>query len=134
MIKPLSAFVFAIMVAGSASAQDASNLYPGVTASDLMTTAPVHWVSVEQIAASLERQPAMTVGFDVDDTVLFSSPCFHYGKMKYSPDSEDYLGMDEFGPVAVWCRSFDSIMCSKGDELWARPERMNFERMQCGSP
>lgn len=96
MIKPLSAFVFAIMVAGPASAQDASNLYPGVTASDLMTTAPVHWVSVEQIAASLERQPAMTVGFDVDDTVLFSSPCFHYGKMKYSPDSEDYLGMDEF--------------------------------------
>ncbi|MGJ8606188.1 MAG: hypothetical protein ACSHXH_18910, partial [Marivita sp.] len=24
------------------------------------------------------------------------------------------------GPVAVWCRSFDSIMCSKGDELWVR--------------
>ena len=38
------------------------------------------------------------------------------------------------GPVAVWCRSFDSIMCSKIDELWARPERVNFEGMRCGSP
>jgi hypothetical protein len=36
-----------------------------------------------------------------------------------------------FGPVAVWCRSFDSIMCSKGDELWAQEEQMNSARMQC---
>ena len=35
------------------------------------------------------------------------------------------------GPVAVWFRSFDSILCSKGDELWAREERMNSARMQC---
>jgi len=34
------------------------------------------------------------------------------------------------GPVAVWCRTFDSIMCSKGDELWAQEERMNSARMQ----
>jgi len=36
----------------------------------------------------------------------------------------------ELGPVAVWCRTFDSIMCSKGDELWAQEERMNSARMQ----
>ncbi|MGJ8605738.1 MAG: hypothetical protein ACSHXH_16600, partial [Marivita sp.] len=43
-------------------------------------------------------------------------------------DAGDYGGQPqdplltelEVGPVAVWCRSFDSIMCSKGDELWAR--------------
>lgn len=96
MFKPLNALALAILVAGPASAQNASNLTPGVTASELMATAPVHWVSVDQIEASLEGQPPMTVGFDVDDTVLFSSPCFYYGKMKYSPNSEDYLGMDEF--------------------------------------
>jgi transposase-like protein len=35
------------------------------------------------------------------------------------------------GPVAVWCRSFVSIMCSKGDELWAQEERMNSAKMRC---
>ena len=24
------------------------------------------------------------------------------------------------GLVAVWCRTFDSVMCSKGDEPWAQ--------------
>jgi hypothetical protein len=24
------------------------------------------------------------------------------------------------GLVAVWCRSFDSVMCGKGDEPWAQ--------------
>jgi len=35
------------------------------------------------------------------------------------------------GPVAVWCRSFDSILCSKGDELWDNRGRTNFVRMRC---
>lgn len=35
------------------------------------------------------------------------------------------------GPVAVWCRSFDGIMCSKGDEPWAQARRMSFARMRC---
>ena len=37
------------------------------------------------------------------------------------------------GPVAIWCRSFDNILCSKGDELWDKYGRMNFVRMLCGS-
>ena len=36
-----------------------------------------------------------------------------------------------FGPVTVWCRSFDHVMCSKGEELWAQEERMNFAGMRC---
>jgi hypothetical protein len=33
-------------------------------------------------------------------------------------NSTDYfmLPITIFGPVAIWCRSFDSEMCSKGDE------------------
>ena len=38
------------------------------------------------------------------------------------------------GPVTVWCRSFDHVMCSKGDEPWAQAGRINFARMRCGSP
>jgi Multiubiquitin len=37
------------------------------------------------------------------------------------------------GLVAVWCRSFDSVMCSKGDDAWAQSGRMNFARTRCGS-
>jgi len=53
-----------------------------------------------------------------------SIPALTTGLGSYTMSSDD-------GPVAVWCRSFDSIMCSKGDELWAREERMNSARMQC---
>ena len=36
-----------------------------------------------------------------------------------------------YGPVAVWCRSFDSISCNKGDELWEQAEPMNSARTRC---
>jgi len=39
----------------------------------------------------------------------------------------------EGGLVTVWCRSFDHVMCSKGDEPWAQAGRMNFVRKRCGS-
>ena len=37
------------------------------------------------------------------------------------------------GPVTVWCRSFHSILCIKGDALWDQHGRTNFARMRCGS-
>lgn len=96
MRRSLTALSALLLLAAPAFAEDVSNLNPGVTTSEILATAPVHWVSIDQIAASLEGQPPMAVGFDVDDTVLYSSPCFYYGKMKYSPTSEDYLKMDAF--------------------------------------
>jgi hypothetical protein len=36
------------------------------------------------------------------------------------------------GPVPVLCRSFDHILCSKGDEPWAQAGRMNFAKKRCG--
>ncbi|PHM61296.1 acid phosphatase AphA [Xenorhabdus ishibashii] len=63
----------------------------GVSAADLSQRHAVHWVSVEQIKRSLQNQPAMAVGFDIDDTVLFSSPGFYRGKLEYSPNGNSYL-------------------------------------------
>jgi hypothetical protein len=37
------------------------------------------------------------------------------------------------GLVTVWCRSFDHVMCSKGEQLWAQEEQTNFAKMRCGS-
>ncbi|MDC9593820.1 acid phosphatase AphA [Xenorhabdus sp. IM139775] len=63
----------------------------GVTAAGLAQRQAVHWVSVGQLERSLKDQPAMAVGFDIDDTVLFSSPGFYRGKLEYSPNDNSYL-------------------------------------------
>ncbi|MGY0393592.1 acid phosphatase AphA [Fusobacterium sp. SYSU M8D902] len=43
------------------------------------TQVAVNFVSVNDIKESLKDLPPMTVTFDIDDTVLFSSEYFHYG-------------------------------------------------------
>jgi acid phosphatase (class B) len=56
----------------------------------------IQWVTFEDITISLQNQPPMNVGFDIDDTVLFSSPAYYYGQQKYSPGSKDYLSNPAF--------------------------------------
>jgi hypothetical protein len=36
------------------------------------------------------------------------------------------------GPATVLCRSFDHLLCSKGDEPWAQAGRMNFAKKRRG--
>jgi hypothetical protein len=47
--------------------------------------------------------------------------------------TEAHLVKTLYGLVAVRCRSFDCMMCSKGDEPWAQAGQMTFARMRCGS-
>lgn len=56
----------------------------------------IRWVTFKDIARSLESEPPMNVGFDIDDTVLFSSPGYYYGRQKYSPGNKGYTIMEEF--------------------------------------
>ncbi len=56
----------------------------------------IRWVTLKDISRSLENNPSMNVGFDVDDTVLFSSPGYYYGRQKYSPGNNAFLIMEEF--------------------------------------
>lgn len=63
----------------------------GATLEQLTHQYPVRWISVEQIAQKLKGRQPMSVGFDIDDTLLFSSPAFYYGRQKYSPQSDEYL-------------------------------------------
>lgn len=58
--------------------------------------ANICWITFEELAASLQGMPPMAVGFDVDDTVLFSSPGFYYGMNKYSPGSTRFMQSDTF--------------------------------------
>lgn len=49
-------------------------------------------ITVVELANSLKREP-ITVGFDIDDTVLFSTPAFYAGRAKYG---EDFLRNPNF--------------------------------------
>ncbi|WP_323928763.1 hypothetical protein [Aeromonas caviae] len=63
----------------------------GVIAVSLAQQAPLHWVSMTKIARSLDGLPPMAVGFDIDDTLLFSSPGCYRGKQAFSPNGESCL-------------------------------------------
>jgi len=71
----------------------------------------------------------MAVGFDIDDTVLFSSPGFWRGKKTYSPDSEAYLknpefwekmnnGWDEYSIPKEVARALIAMHVKRGDSIY----------------
>lgn len=94
----LSAIALALTLNGAAQAKVymPEKVSEGVTVAQLAQQQAVHWVSIDQIEKSLQGQPAMTVGFDIDDTVMFSSPGFYRGKLEYSPNDYSYLKNPQF--------------------------------------
>lgn len=103
-----SLFIFAGL---SASGPKVPYTHDGFTTWERTTDKKVNWVTVESIRESLKDEPPMTVSFDIDDTVLVSSPIFYYGKNKYSPDSLDYLKNQKFWDFA-----------SKGADVYSIPK------------
>lgn len=121
--------LFSLNSAVVARASAPTPLYTGTTAAILAEQAPIHWVSVAQIENSLMGRPPMAVGFDIDDTVLFSSPGFWRGKKMYSPDSEAYLknpefwekmnnGWDEFSMPKEVGRQLIAMHIKRGDSIY----------------
>jgi len=104
-------------------------LNPGVTVAELAHQNPVHWVSVAQIENSLLGQPPMAVGFDIDDTVLFSSPGFFRGQNEFSPNSNAYLknpafwekmnnGWDAFSIPKEVAKNLIAMHLKRGDSVY----------------
>ncbi len=135
--------LFALNSSAVALASSPSPLNPGTNVAKLAEQAPIHWVSVAQIENSLAGRPPMAVGFDIDDTVLFSSPGFWRGKKTFSPESEDYLknpvfwekmnnGWDEFSIPKEVARQlidmhvfFQSGFLARQKNLLARKRRLS---------
>lgn len=67
---------------------------PGVTVES--DAAFVRYVSVEDIKNSLKDKGPINVSFDIDDTLLFSSQYFQYGKTVLTPGSFDFLKDQKF--------------------------------------
>lgn len=57
------------------------------------------------------------------DTVILAGNYAHY------TITEDNARTDNCGSVAVWCRSFDSLLRNKGAELWDSNAVTNSARM-----
>ncbi|MFS2225197.1 acid phosphatase AphA [Pantoea sp. B65] len=104
-------------------------LDPGVTVAQLAQQAPIHWVSVAQIENSLQGRAPVAVGFDIDDTVLFSSPGFYRGQKEFSPDKQDYLknpafwekmnnGWDEFSMPKEVAKNLIAMHLRRGDSIY----------------
>lgn len=121
--------LFALNSSAVALASSPSPLNPGTNVAQLAEQAPIHWVSVAQIENSLAGRPPMAVGFDIDDTVLFSSPGFWRGKKIFSPESEDYLknpafwekmnnGWDEFSIPKEVARQLIDMHVRRGDAIF----------------
>lgn len=121
--------LFTLNSSANALVSSPSTLNPGTNVIKLAEQVPVHWVSVAQIENSLTGRPPMAVGFDIDDTVLFSSPGFWRGKKTYSPDSEDYLknpafwekmnnGWDEFSIPKEVARQLIDMHVRRGDSIY----------------
>ncbi|MGP3593644.1 acid phosphatase AphA [Vagococcus sp. WN89Y] len=91
--------------------------------------APIHWISVAELESTLTERPPMSVGFDIDDTVIFSGPGFWRGKKTWSPDSEEYLqnpafweqmnnGGDEFSIPKEVARQLIAMHVKRGDSIY----------------
>ena len=107
----------------------------GASCTQSVQESDIHWVTLKDIARSLENQPVMNVGFDVDDTVLFSSPGYYYGQQKFSPGSRAYIlekefwdemnnGLDKFSIPKECARKLIEIHKKRGDSIYfitARP-------------
>jgi acid phosphatase (class B) len=89
----------------------------------------VRWLTIAELAHGLQGQMPMAVGFDIDDTLLFSSPCFYYGQQKYSPGSDDYLknaafwqeinaGCDRYSLPKDVARALIDLHQQRGDTLY----------------
>ncbi len=71
----------------------------------------------------------MAVGFDIDDTLLFSSPGFYRGKQEFSPNDESYLknpafwekmnnGWDAFSMPKEVGKALIAMHLKRGDHIY----------------
>jgi hypothetical protein len=72
------------------------------------------------------RDPQFAPVPEIFEKQVAGTPCFLPVEIVDRPGANDTApglapssaqSTIEIGPVAVWCRSFDSIYCNKGDEL-----------------
>lgn len=120
-----------------------SLLFVGCVSQPVDPYNPGQGISYEQLKRSLPDEP-INVGFDVDDTVLFSSPGFYYamhnrdgerGGNKYGEDPwsselfwyEMNAVLDGFSLPKEIARKLIALHRSRGDNIWFITARLESE-------
>ncbi len=141
-----ASLLFTLNSAVVARASTPQPLWVGTNVAQLAEQAPIPLgFGGRKVENSLLGRPPMAVGFDIDDTVLFSSPGFWRGQKTFSPGSEDYLknpqfwekmnnGWDEFSMPKEVARQLIAMHVKRGDSIWfvtaaARPQQKPFLRL-----
>ncbi|HGA4684882.1 TPA: acid phosphatase AphA [Streptococcus pyogenes] len=93
----------------------------GITA--ISNQATVKLISIADIVSSLEGQKPITVSFDIDDTLLFTSQYFQYGKEYITPGSFDFLHKQKFWDLVAKRGDQDSIPKEYAKQLIAMHQK-----------
>lgn len=80
---------------------------PGVTVESDVPY--INYVTIKDIKDSLKGKGPINVSFDIDDTLLFSSQYFQYGKTMLTPGSFDFLQDQKFWDLVAERGDEDSI-------------------------
>ncbi|MBW7984801.1 acid phosphatase AphA [Enterobacillus tribolii] len=101
----------------------------GATLQQMTKQYPIHLISIEQIAEELKNKPPMDIGFDIDDTIYYSTPAFIHGQRALSPESNDFLkksefwdqlsnGWDSFSVPKKSASALIKLHMDRGDRIW----------------
>ncbi|MDE9541072.1 acid phosphatase AphA [Xenorhabdus bovienii] len=86
-------------------------------------------ITVLQLQHKLKSSPPISVGFDIDDTVLFSSPAFYYADREFSSKNHTKIynqaywdkincGLDAFSIPKNIARKLIDMHQSRGDTIY----------------
>jgi hypothetical protein len=108
---------------------------------DVAKAAAQCWIPIEDLLAFLNTLPGPPLTLtDVKQRLraLWEEPYSAYPNDELQAgclaiyETEKAAGTEmSAGPVTVLCRSFDHLLCSKGDEPWVQAGRMNFAKKRC---
>ncbi len=106
--------------------------HPGYTTAEMLANGipnDLHMIDVSDIEHELQGKSPIAVGFDIDDTTLFSSPVFYRGQQMFSPNGYEYLsnqkfwdkancGWDAFSMPKEIAQKLIAMHQSRGDDIY----------------
>jgi acid phosphatase (class B) len=95
----LSVLLCGIIATNASADPQTPGTHKGYSTIDMLSAgipSDLNMVSVEDLTKELKNKPAIAVGFDIDDTTLFSSPVFYRGQQMFSPGGYSFLSNQEF--------------------------------------
>lgn len=60
-----------------------------IFATNLIFAPHTQWITIHELSLSLPQKQKLNVGFDIDDTLLFTSATFYQGVNTYCPEGRD---------------------------------------------